>query len=153
MQVDEAAGTKERVFSQYPPDRLTKAIHWIRDPFDNIVSRYHLERQLPGREAAKYPKTREGFRFYCAAIDNSRRANEKRTLFLDDDLLEIIQEVPCHADFFRYIEWHNLAFVTTRDLELDTYILLYDWYTTRFNETATDDCSNFCVCPCTRREN
>lgn len=138
MHVDEAAGINERVFSQYPPDRLTKAIHLIRDPFDNIVSRYHLERQLPGREAAKYPKTREGFRSYCAAIDNLHRANEKRTLFLDDDLLEIMQVVPCHADFFRYIEWHNLAFVTTRDLELDTYVLQYDWYTTRFNETATE---------------
>lgn len=36
------------------------------------------------------------------------------------------------------IEWHNLAFVTTRDLELQEYILHYDWYTTRFNETAIE---------------
>jgi hypothetical protein len=138
IDVDETAGTSERVFSTYPPERLTKAIHLIRDPFDNVVSRYHLERQLPGREAAKYPKSREGFRAYCKSIDNLHKANEKRILFLDEDLLEIMQVVPCHADFFRFIEWHNLAFVTTRDLELNTYVLHYDWYTTRFNETARE---------------
>lgn len=138
MEVDAAAGTKERVFSQYPPDRVTKAIHLIRDPFDNVVSRYHLERQLRDRDAANYAKTRDGFRSYCAAIDSLHKANEKRIMFLDDDLLEIMQQVPCHADFFRYIEWHNLAFVTTRDLELETYVLQYDWFSTRFNETAVE---------------
>jgi Sulfotransferase domain len=138
VEVNETEGTSERVFSTYPPDRLTRAIHLIRDPFDNVVSRYHLERQLPGREAAKYPKTRKGFRAYCKSIDNLHKANEKRILFLDEDLLEVMQVVPCHADFFRYIEWHNLAFVTTRDLQLHTYVLHYDWYTTRFNETARE---------------
>jgi Sulfotransferase domain len=135
---NESTGTGERVFSTYEADRLTKAIHLIRDPFDNIVSRYHLERQLPGRLAAQYSKSRDGFREYCKAIDNLHKVNEKRILFLDDDLLEIMKIVPCHADFFRYIEWHNLAFVTTRDLELNTYVLHYDWYTTRFNETAKE---------------
>jgi hypothetical protein len=31
-----------------------------------------------------------------------------------------------------------LAFVTTRDLELQEYVLHYDWFTTRFNETAKE---------------
>ena len=39
---------------------------------------------------------------------------------------------------FADIEWHNLAFITTRDLELEEYVLHYDWYTTRFNETAKE---------------
>ena len=138
VNVNETTGTSERVFSTYEPDRLTKAIHLIRDPFDNIVSRYHLERKLPGRLAAQYPKSRDGFREYCKAIDNLHKANEKRILFLDEDIIEIMKVVPCHADFFRYIEWHNLAFVTTRDLELNTYVLHYDWYMTRFNETAKE---------------
>lgn len=138
VNINETNGASERVFSTYEPDRLTKAIHLIRDPFDNIVSRYHLERKLPGRLAAQYPKSRDGFREYCKAIDNLHKANEKRILFLDEDIIEIMKVVPCHADFFRFIEWHNLAFVTTRDLELNTYVLHYDWYMTRFNETAKE---------------
>lgn len=94
-------GSKERVFSNYKFNKVTKAIHLVRDPFDNIVSRYHLERELPGRTAADFPKTREGFRSYCKAIDNLHKMNERRALFLDDDLLEIMSVVPCHADFFR----------------------------------------------------
>jgi hypothetical protein len=45
-------GTSSEDFRN-PTHRITKAIYLVRDPFDNIVSRYHLERQLPGREAAK----------------------------------------------------------------------------------------------------
>lgn len=131
-------GTKARHFGSYDPERLAKAVHLVRDPFDNVVSRYHLERKLPGRKAAEYPESREGFRKYCEAIDSLHSTNEKRALFLDDDILEIMKTVPCHADFFRYIEWHNLAFVTTRDLELETYVLHYDWYTTRYNEVAKE---------------
>lgn len=127
-----------RVFSAYNQTHLSKAVHLVRDPFDNIVSRYHLERQLPGREAAKYPQTREGFREYCAAIDKLHALNEKRALFLQEDILEIMRAVPCHADFFRYIEWHNMAFITTDDLELQEYVLHYDWYTNRFEKTAEE---------------
>jgi Sulfotransferase domain len=138
MNVNETAGSRERVFSSYPPDQLAKAIHLIRDPFDNVVSRFHLERQLPGREAAKFEDSREGFRSYCKSIDNAHKANEKRVIFLSDQLLEIMRTVPCHEDFFRYIEWHNLAFFTARDLELDTYVLRYDSYRTRYNETVNE---------------
>lgn len=131
-------GSKTRHFGSYDTEKLAKAVHLVRDPFDNIVSRYHLERKLPGRKAAEYPESSEGFRNYCKAIDSLHSTNEKRALFLDDDILEIMKTVPCHADFFRYIEWHNLAFVTTRDLEVETYVLHYDWFTTRHKEVATE---------------
>lgn len=46
--------------------------------------------------------------------------------------------ITSHGKLSTDIEWHNLAFVTTRDLELQEYVLHYDWYTTRFNETAKE---------------
>jgi hypothetical protein len=45
-------------------------------------------------------------------------------------------DVPCYADFFRYAEWHNQAFVTANDLNLETFVLHYDWYANRFNQTV-----------------
>jgi Sulfotransferase domain len=135
---NQTSKTYERVFSSYQADRLTKAIHLIRNPFDNIVSRFHNERELPDRLAAQYSKSRDGFREYCKAIAKLHTPNEKRILFLSDTLIDIMKEVPCHADFFRYVEWHNLAFVTTRDLELNTHVLHYDWYNTRFDQTTKD---------------
>jgi Sulfotransferase domain len=138
IDVQSTNNTKTRVFGSYEPDDLAKTVHLIRDPFDNVVSRYHLERQLPGRKAAEYPESREGFREYCKAIDSLHSTNEKRALFLDNEILEIMKIVPCHADFFRYIEWHNLAFVTTRDLEVEAFVLHYDWYTTRYEQVAKE---------------
>jgi hypothetical protein len=34
--------------------------------------------------------------------------------------------VPCHAEFCKYIEWHNLAFHTTNDMELEALVVHYD---------------------------
>jgi hypothetical protein len=96
-----ADGSVTRKFADYSADRVERAIHLIRDPFDNIVSRYHLERKLPGRKAAEFPKSREGFRSYCSQIDDIHTANENRVTFLDEDILSLIRKVPCHADFLR----------------------------------------------------
>jgi Sulfotransferase domain len=131
-------GSTKRNFSEYKPDRLAKAIHLIRDPFDNIVSRYHLERQFPGRTAKNFDKSREGFRAYCASVENLHDLSEKKFSFLDADILQLMSAVPCHEDFLRYVEWHNLAFMTAADLELETYVMHYEWFTTRYNATTME---------------
>ena len=132
----EETSNMDRFFASYEPDRLTKAIHLFRDPFDNIVSRFHMEREDPYKLAAQYSNSREGFREFCKESDSLFSANEKRVLFLSQELIEIMKDVPCHSDFLRYVEWHNLAFVTTRDLQLNTHLLHYDWYNTDFEGTV-----------------
>lgn len=129
-------GSLERTFSQYKPDRIAKAIHLIRDPFSNIVSRFFLENEIPGREANNFARTREGFRKYCKSIDTLFAPNEQKMVFLEDDILDVIRKVPCHEDFIRYVEWHNLAFSTADDYHLPTYVLHYEWYTSRYNATV-----------------
>ena len=125
--------------SPSPSLRVTKAVHLLRDPWSNIVSRYHLERQLPGRLAANYTNDRAGFRAYCQqAVDPLHARNEQRFshVLFSEGLGEWLQQIPCHADFVRYMEWHNLAFTTTRDLGLETMVLHYEWYTTRLDAVA-----------------
>jgi hypothetical protein len=136
LDVNETAGTSEMILANYDPDRLTKAIHLIRDPFDNAVSRYHLERHTPGRTAGNYPASREGFRAYCKSIHNIHNVNKNKVKFLSPELLVLLKQIPCHEDFIRYIEWHNLAFFTTHDLGLETLVVHYDYYHTHYNETA-----------------
>jgi len=116
---------------------VSKAIHLIRNPFDNIVARFHLDRESEVNHDDVYPKTKEGFRSYCAMLDAQHALEENSIPFLKD-ALALLQNVPCRSDFVRYIEWHNMAFITTQDLELDTYILYYDWYEMRFNETVSE---------------
>ena len=42
-----------------------------------------------------------------------------------------------HGDFFRYIQWHNLAVATTAKLDLPTYVLHYENYASDFEQTKT----------------
>ena len=50
-------------------------------------------------------------------------------------VFEDVKDIPCHADFFRYIQWHNLAFATTDELGIPTHVIHYENYTNNFNET------------------
>jgi hypothetical protein len=128
-------GTKELV--SYPPDRVAKAIHLVRDPFDNVVSRFHLEQRkmVAEQDPDAYPSTREGFLAFCQTMNDAHQAEEDRAPFIHQSILAILEDVPCRADFIRFTEWHNLAFATTFDMGLETYVLHYDWYASRFNDT------------------
>merc|ERR1712194_227748 len=52
-----------------------------------------------------------------------------------EDVFDEARNVPCHADFFRYIQWHNLAFTTTWNLRIPTMILHYENYTYDLGQT------------------
>jgi hypothetical protein len=109
----------------------------VRDPFDNVVSRFNLERHA-GHSATELPASREGFREFCSKLNEEFAKHHAKAHWHNNEHLDIMKDVPCYADFFRYVEWHNMAFVTSNDLDLDTYVLHYDWFATRFNETVQD---------------
>lgn len=119
----------------YPTTHVTKAIHLIRDPFDNIVSRFRMETRS-ARSAMQLNKTREGFRSYCSWLNENYLAEEKRSILFDEDWLARTRDIPCRADFFRWVEWHNQVFHMTRDMELATLVLEYGSYSRDMNRTC-----------------
>ena len=131
-------GGEETVYS-YSPDLVSRAVHIICDPFDNIVSRFHLAhgdfvRTNQTKKVLRYPRTKAGFRSYCKYM--GKRFHEEEMLSESfHDLFEDVQDIPCYNDFFRYIQWHNLAFTATEDLCLPTMIIHYENYTTNFDQT------------------
>ena len=123
----------------YDKKLVARAVHLIRDPFDNIVSRFHLRhnRYMKRNDTdslEKYPTSREGFRAFCSHLSELYADEEEASRFYQD-VIDVIRNVPCHADFFRYIQWHNLAFITTWDLQIPTLIIHYENYTVNFNQT------------------
>lgn len=124
----------------YDTKLVGRAVHLIRDPFDNMVSRFHLRHnrftKLNDTESlAKYPKSKEGFRAFCRDLSDRYATEEERSKFYVD-VIDTIRNVPCHGDFFRYIQWHNLAFVTVWDLAIPSLVIHYENYTDNFNETV-----------------
>ena len=62
---------------------------------------------------------------------------------MDTDLAKALAGVPCQAEFYRYVQWHNLAFaVTLVDLDVPSMVLYYEDYSTRFND-VTNQLMNF----------
>ncbi len=127
-------GDGEEGFYSYSPDLVQRAVHIIRDPFDNIVSRFHLMRENFSMRnqtelVVKHPKTKAGFRSYCKYMDE--RIHQEHIELSDEGM----KDIPCWSDFFRYIQWHNLAFTTTEDLHLSTLIIHYEDYSTMLDRT------------------
>lgn len=108
------------------PSIFTKAIILIRNPFDNIIGRFHYEFRLStsdggnneffnGWGGKKFTKDGDGFRNWCAFVDNANK-DEGQECFEDDtELLRLMGKVPCHSEFYKYVHWYNNAFVSTKD--------------------------------------
>jgi len=133
------SGQLDILDSYTPKESIKRAVHLIRDPFDNVVARFHLHRKKFSKQLLdKYPNTLEGFRDYCNN-DLGKKYRAKETSFLPfKDIYGSIKNVSCHSDFFRYIQWHNLAFETTAKQNLSTMIIHYERYTDNFNKTKDD---------------
>jgi len=133
------SGQLDILDSYTPKENIKRAVHLIRDPFDNAVARFHIHRKKFSKKLLdKYPNTPEGFRDYCNN-DLGKKYRAKEASFLPfKEIYGSIKKVPCHSDFFRYIQWHNLAFETTAKQNLSTMIIHYERYTDNFNKTKDD---------------
>ena len=123
----------------YEKALVKRAVHLIRDPFDNVVSRFHLHyknlvKKNKTDHIAAYPRTREGFRRFCYDMGKLYYSEEEHSKIYTD-VFDTVKNVPCHADFYRYIQWHNLAFTTTLDMRIPSMIVHYENYTDNFNRT------------------
>ena len=137
--VKDANGQLTEKLGSYDKNLIKRAVHLIRDPFDNVVSRFHLHyknlvKKNRTDHIVAYPRTKEGFRKFCIDEGDRFYKEEKQSKFYTD-LFEVAKNVPCHADFFRYIQWHNLAFITVWDLNIPSIIVHYENYTHNFNQT------------------
>jgi hypothetical protein len=134
----EKDGTIVKEVIQYDVELVQRAVHLIRSPFDNVVSRFHLESHgFDTEQSRRYPHSREGFRNFCFQLNTLFEEEEKSSRFMDPNVWQLMKDVPCRGDFFRFAQWHNLAFVTTQSLGIPTLVVHYETYETNYNETAT----------------
>ena len=136
----------------YDPRLISRAVHLIRNPFDNVVSRYHLEHNHMERydrqkDLAKYDRERGGFRKFCKQLNKNYADVEEEFAKKWDELmgkdgeetrqqaLKYVKDVPCYQDLFKYINWHNHAFKASAELEVPTLLLHYEEYETDFDGT------------------
>jgi Sulfotransferase domain len=108
---------------------VAKAIHLIRDPFDNIVGRMHLgSAHQQSRGEAGFNHSQQGLEEWCQYLDDKYQDQDEAAHALDMDL-------PCRAEWYRYIQWHNLAAEVTDKIPQVLHVY-YDNYTTNYDASV-----------------
>ena len=97
----------EKEIVQYDPMLTQRAIHLIRNPFNNLVSNFHLERKNKRKRnhydwLLRYPNNSTGFRDWCFDLDTKYLKREDQVLPMDVVEAFRREDVPCHAHFYRY---------------------------------------------------
>jgi hypothetical protein len=93
-----------------PKKYMNKIIHLFRDPYSNIVSRFHeaLFQEIIELRPI-YDNSSDGFKSWCQDMDSNNEIleNEKTTPFLSSRVKDQLESVPCHSEFIKYVSWHN----------------------------------------------
>jgi hypothetical protein len=126
----------------YDASMVTKAVHLYRNIFHNIVSRFHLERKhwVYSKKTSlveKYANDPTGFRKWCRDLNKEYGPNLGEKSILDDEVVELMQDVPCHGEVYKYVQWHNMAHAITSQSMKATLVLHYENYEKKWNATAT----------------
>jgi len=82
-----------------------KAIHLIRNPFDNMVGRMHLSsklRQQQQMDNGAWEDSKAGLKEWCSYLDTKYRSEERAYSPELDALFERHRSLPCLSEWFRY---------------------------------------------------
>jgi hypothetical protein len=74
-----------------------------------------------------YPNNRTGFVRFCHDTMTPYR-QEEEVFFQEQNLVDLLHDIPCAGDFFRLVQWHNLANQFIHEYKVPTLILYYERY-------------------------
>jgi len=135
-----AGGRREDV--TYDSDLVEKVVHLTRNPFDVVVSRFRHELKMRAAMkdvefVNKYPDNPDGFQMFCRDLDGDDGVRKMEMEWYEPQIFELVRDVPCHAEFYRYLKFVNMGFKVADDLGVPEMILRYEDY--RSDQQKTTD--------------
>lgn len=85
-------------------------------------------------QISSFTNDSQGFTNWCEAQD-SMYPEEEKASFEGTNFYKLFQNIPCHADFFRYAKWHNHASEVISEMSIPSMILYYEDFASSFNKT------------------
>jgi len=141
LTIDPKTGKKTKEQLWHDPSLVKKAVHLFRNPLDNVASRFRHVWKL-GKTSEmegvreKFSFDSEGFHAYCEYIDS--KYADAFAEWNTEGVLELARKVPCHTEFFKYIQFHNLGFRVTREiLEIPTLVINFEHFQHHLDVTVT----------------
>ena len=102
------------------------------------MARFHLDyhdQTAAGNKkfAELFPRNATGFRRWCEMDDHNKFFLKSR--YTDKKVRQRMAVIPCMNEFYRYVQWHNLAFDTSRYMNVPTMMLHYHEYSDNLEAT------------------
>ncbi|KAG7354070.1 sulfotransferase family protein [Nitzschia inconspicua] len=130
-------GVRRKYDVEYPPERVQKAIHLIRNPLHNIIARYHLEHRHANYKNKtnwldEHQNDADGLQAWCKDFDKTYAEADKE--YFQDNIPTAI----CHGEFFKWTQWHNLVHegLALINHPVPLLTVYYEDYASNFNKTA-----------------
>ena len=117
---------------------VAKVIHLIRNPLTNVIARFHLEQRHMAQHdpATAFSRDAEGFAAWCRMLDD-QYSNDDAEHFTPEQL-QLMEQTPCHAEFFKYVQWHNILLELIDAHQWPVLTIHYEDYAyDQLEETAT----------------
>jgi hypothetical protein len=88
-------------------------------------------------EVSVFNDTRAGVLAWCSYIDGIFMDDSNSTMLpLSESKWKQLSQVPCKSDFFRYVQWHNLAIEMIAKRSLQSLTIYYEDYRFRHETTV-----------------
>jgi len=110
----------------YAKHLVSRMVRMVRDPLNNIVSRFHHARNENTQISKKYRDDAKGFHRFCKEQLHVYRREEER--YFNSTILSLFQGIPCYADFYRFITWHNYAQQMVETYPVSSLLIYYEDY-------------------------
>jgi len=104
-----SASNATKVHVMYKPNIVHRAVYLIRNPFNNIVSNFHLEQHEKAKKGRsdwleRYPNSVGGFREWCRYLDQKYAEEESSMEQFPPSMIELFHRIPCHKAFYAFAQ-------------------------------------------------
>mmetsp|Transcript_14985 Transcript_14985/g.18810 ORF Transcript_14985/g.18810 Transcript_14985/m.18810 type:complete len:653 (+) Transcript_14985:77-2035(+) len=124
--------------------RRGRVVHMVRDPFSTAAAGYiyewNVHRKANNEEwLLHHSKDSEGFIKWCTEMDMRNKESEGVTFDVKTNTL--LEGVPCHTEIFKWVQWHNNAFIIEEQLSLKVLVVHQEDYSS--NSGVVDNILQF----------
>ena len=122
-----APDTTKLTEHSYSTSRVNKAIHLMRNPLTQIITKFQKEYKSHLNDTGwtkRHPNTNEGFLKWCQEEDDQKLA--AHTEYYSAGTVQIMGATMCHHYVAEYVNWHNMAFETVSQLQIPELIVYHE---------------------------
>jgi len=122
-----APDVSELTQHSYPASRVKMAIHLMRHPLTQIITKFQKDYKAHASDKkwrSKYPDNKEGFLAWCQDEDATK--TELDSEYYSAGTIQMMAETTCHHYVADYVHWHNMAFDTVAHLKVPQMVVYHE---------------------------